>query len=68
MSGVSVRCDAVGYAWTACSGDRVEVWHGLSTPAYACGRHAAGDSEAVFCGHRGRVSREVVAPRLGGDV
>lgn len=39
----------------ACSGDRVTVWHGMSTPALACGRHAHQAPVAVFRGHRNRV-------------
>ncbi|MDP9820472.1 hypothetical protein J2S59_000281 [Nocardioides massiliensis] len=51
----------------ACSDDLVTIWHGMDTPAYACGRHATGGLAgrpvfSVFRGHRNRVSREVVAP------
>jgi hypothetical protein len=45
----------------ACSDDRYRVWHGMDTPAIACGRHATGGigggpDLAVFRGHRNRVS------------
>lgn len=43
----------------ACSDDRVRIWHGMDTPAIACGRHASGGigggpDLAVFRGHRNR--------------
>lgn len=42
-----------------CSDDRVTVWHGLDTPAVACGLHATsgiggGPVVSVFRGHRNR--------------
>lgn len=42
-----------------CSDDRYRVWHGMSTPAIACGLHATsgiggGPVLAVFRGHRNR--------------
>lgn len=38
-----------------CSDDMYEVWHGMETPAYACGKHAQGMvSASVFRGHRNR--------------
>jgi hypothetical protein len=40
----------------ACSSDRVQVWHGMDTPAIACGRHATYDQTAVFNGHRNRAA------------
>ena len=44
-----------------CSADRVQVWHGMDTPAIACGKHATGGighgpTFSVFRGHRNRVS------------
>jgi hypothetical protein len=40
-----------------CSADRVEIWHGASTPAIACGKHATYSKVAVFRGHRNRWPR-----------
>lgn len=42
-----------------CSDDRVQIWHGMSTPAIACGKHATsgigrGPVISVFRGHRYR--------------
>jgi hypothetical protein len=34
------------------SGDTVELWHGLDTPAIACGFHAQHFTELVYAGHR----------------
>lgn len=49
-------CDAVaGGAPGCCSRDRVEVWHGLVTPAHVCGKHAQGEVKAAFEGHRKRL-------------
>lgn len=44
----------------ACSDDRVTIWHGMDTPAIACGRHASGGigngpDLSVFRGHRNRI-------------
>ena len=44
-----------------CSEDRVQVWHGMDTPAISCGRHATsgiggGPVLSVFRGHRNRVA------------
>lgn len=39
------------------SEDRVEVWHGLSTPAIACGFHAEHFPELVFEGHQKLMAR-----------
>lgn len=33
------------------SGDTVEVWHGLDTPAVACGFHATYYAPEVFAAH-----------------
>lgn len=38
------------------SGDTVEIWHGMDTPAIACGFHAQHFTELVFAGHRELVS------------
>jgi hypothetical protein len=47
-----MRCDAVaGGAFGACSEDRVTIWHGMDTPARACGRHATYHTIYVFRGH-----------------
>ena len=45
----------------ACSDDRFRVWHGMTSPAIACGRHATGGigggpDLAVFRGHRSRMA------------
>ena len=52
----------------ACSDDGLfEVWHGMDTPAYACGRHAHDTRDGVwphvtaypvFVGHRCRLEKE----------
>jgi hypothetical protein len=43
------------------SADMVEIWHGMDTPAYACGMHSTGLSLLnVFRGHRARVGQHVV--------
>lgn len=40
------------------SGDLVEVWHGMDTPAIACGFHATyGPSWELFDAHRKSVSQ-----------
>lgn len=36
-----------------CSDDIIEVWHGMATPAYSCGKHSTG-SQLIFQGHRAR--------------
>ena len=42
----------------ACSDDLITVWHGLDTPAIACGRHAHYSVIAVFRGHRTRLHED----------
>lgn len=42
-----------------CSDDRVTIWHGMDTPAVACGFHASYLKVAAFRGHR---NREALAP------
>jgi len=53
------RCDATYYGLPVgeCSDDRFGVWHGMDTPAIACGKHALppGAGQAVFHGHRVRI-------------
>jgi hypothetical protein len=39
-----------------CSDDLVTIWHGLDTPAIACGKHACYSPVAVFRGHRTRIN------------
>ena len=51
------RCLAAGemtdYAGLRhCSGDLVEVWHGMAAPAIACGAHATYEQASVFRAHR----------------
>lgn len=46
----------------ACSDDRFQIWHGMDTPAIACGKHATtgighGPVVSVFRGHRNRVTQ-----------
>jgi hypothetical protein len=40
-----------------CSDDKVEIWHGLDSPAIACGKHARYSYIAVFRGHRNRIAQ-----------
>lgn len=40
-----------------CSNDRVTIWHGMTTPAIACGRHATYRQQSVFRGHRHRLAQ-----------
>lgn len=48
-----------------CSFDVVAVWHGMSTPAYACGHHSRGIRLLdVFRGHRARMGERVVLRTL----
>lgn len=52
--------ESVSVAIDTCSDDRVQVWHGMSTPAIACGKHATsgigrGPVVSVFRGHRHRM-------------
>lgn len=53
------QCDAtLAGVTTVCSDDSMEVWHGMATPAVACGKHVSSDQQAVFNGHRVRVASE----------
>ena len=43
------------------SDDVIEIWHGMDTPAYACGMHSTGLALLnVFRGHRARLGQEVI--------
>lgn len=49
------KCDAtLTDTQSHCSDDVIEVWHGMMTPAYGCGKHVGSEAQAVFNGHRVR--------------
>lgn len=50
------RIESVPIVGNSCSGERVVIWHGMDTPAHACGFHATYGKVAVFRGHRNRVA------------
>jgi hypothetical protein len=65
-------CDATycGLPVGPCSGDRLEIWHGMATPAVACGKHASVNpvrlTTTVFRGHRVRAG--VARPYVESDI
>lgn len=64
-------CDASRVTDSACSDDRVEVYHGLPDPAFGCGKHVQSDMHAVADGHRDRMqneNRRLIVLAFGDDV